>query len=72
MLTQVLDALALGIVVVVAIAVPLLVARDARQHGSSRVRALRRGLTTLALLPLGLGVYVLLGRPARRDGEEPA
>lgn len=72
LLTRVLDALALAIVLVIAIGVPVLVAGDARRRGDSWARALRSGLATLALLPLGLGLYLLLGQPARAEGEESA
>lgn len=71
-LTWALDALAVGIVAVVVVAVPLLVARDAWRGGASRVRALGWGLAALALLPLGLGFRLLLGWQAREEGEEPA
>ncbi len=61
LLTRVLDGLALGIVLVVGVAVPVLVARGARRHGASRTGACGRGLASLALLPVGLGLYLLVG-----------
>jgi hypothetical protein len=71
LLGRVLNLATLAVGLVVAVSVPMLVIRDARQRGVSRARALGWGLVALALLPVGLGLYLLLGRPEERDdGEE--
>lgn len=71
LLGRVLNLATLAVGLAVAVSVPVLVVRDARQRGVSRVRALGWGLVALVLLPVGLGLYALLGRPeVHHDSEE--
>ncbi len=71
-LAQVLNGVTLIIVLVVAVAVPLLVMRDGRRRGLTWLQAAGWGLVSLALLPLGLGLYLLLGRRQREEHEDQA
>ena len=61
-LAQALNWLTLATLVLVAVVVPALVLRDARRRGASYAQALGWALLTLVLLPIGAGLYLLLGR----------
>ncbi len=71
-LSQLLNWAILAAVLAVVVTVPVLVARDARRRGDTLAHALGWGLATLALLPLGLTLYLLLGRRARGESDEAA
>ncbi len=61
-LAQALNWLTLATAVLVATVVPALVLHDARRRGDSYAHALGWAFLTLALLPIGAGLYLLLGR----------
>ncbi len=65
LLTYALNGITLA-TLLIAMAAAALIGRDARRRGLSRTRALAWVLLSLILLPIGVGLYLLLGRPPQR------
>jgi hypothetical protein len=61
LLAQVLNWVTLGIILLGLVVVPVAVGRDARRSGLSWKRTGAWVLASLVLLPIGAGLYLLLG-----------
>ena len=70
-LAQALNGVTFGIILLGLVVVPVAVGRDARRKGLSWRRTIVWMLAALALLPIGAGLYLLLGSRTERprDGQ---